>query len=213
MYDIIIFDLDGTLTDPGVGITNSVMYALKKFGIEVTDRTELYKFIGPPLKDGFMNFYGFSENDALKAVDYYREYFRDTGIFENRVYDGVETLLNQIKSRGKKIILATSKPEEFAIRILKHFNLYDYFDFVGGATFDGSRGEKQDVMAYALKTFNVTDVSRAVMIGDRKFDIEGANYFKMDSIGVTYGYGSKEELESEGATYIVDSPSDILELL
>ena len=213
MYDIIIFDLDGTLTDPGVGITNSVMYALKKFGITINDRAELYKFIGPPLKDRFMNFFNFSENDALKAVDYYREYFRDTGIFENRVYDGVETLLGQIKSRGKKIILATSKPEEFAIRILKHFNLYDYFDFVGGATFDGSRGEKQDVMAYALKTFNVTDISRAVMIGDRKFDIEGAKYFRMDSIGVTYGYGSKEELEKEGAPYIVDRPLDILELL
>ena len=117
MYDIIIFDLDGTLTDPGIGITNSVMYALKKFGITINDRAELYKFIGPPLKDRFMNFFNFSENDALKAVDYYREYFRDTGIFENRVYDGVETLLGQIKSRGKKIILATSKPEEFAIRI------------------------------------------------------------------------------------------------
>ena len=213
MYDIIIFDLDGTLTDPGIGITNSVMYALKKFGIEVTDRTELYKFIGPPLKDGFMNFFNFSETDALAAVDYYREYFRDTGIFENRVYDGVETLLNQIKSRGKKIILATSKPEEFAIRILKHFNLYNYFDFVGGATFDGSRGEKQDVMAYALKKYNVTELSRAVMIGDRKFDVEGANYFKMDSIGVTYGYGGRVELEKEGATYIADRPLDILKLL
>lgn len=213
MYDIIIFDLDGTLTDPGVGITNSVMYALKKFGITINDRADLYKFIGPPLKDGFMNFYGFSENDALKAVDYYREYFKCTGIFENKVYDGVETLLSQIKSRGKKIILATSKPEEFAIRILKHFNLYNYFDFVGGATMDGTRGEKQDVMAYALKKYNVTDLSRAIMIGDRKFDIEGANYFRMDSIGVTYGYGSKEELENEDATYIVDRPLDILKLL
>ncbi len=213
MYNNILFDLDGTLTDPGVGITNSVMYALGKFGIEVRERAELYKFIGPPLKDSFMEYYGFSEEKALMAVDYYREYFRDIGIFENRVYEGVETLLSTIKSDGKKIILATSKPEEFAVRILKHFGLYEYFHLVCGATFDGSRGEKADVIGYALDTAGITDMSDTVMIGDREYDILGAKTFGMDSVGVTYGYGSRKELQSAGATYIADNTSDILKYL
>ena len=213
MYDIIIFDLDGTLTDPAIGITNSVMYALKKFGIEVDDRSELYKFIGPPLKDGFMDYYDFSERDALTAVEYYRENFRVKGIFENEVYDGTVALLKKIKRSGKKIILATSKPEEFALIILKHFDLYKYFDLVCGATFDETRSEKPQVMEYAINNLNVTDISRCVMIGDRKYDIEGANHFGMDSIGVTYGYGSREELENEGATRIVDNINEIFDLI
>lgn len=213
MYNNILFDLDGTLTDPGIGITNSVMYALRKFGIEVTDRVELYKFIGPPLRDSFMEYYGFSEEKALTAVEYYREYFRDIGIFENSVYEGVEALLKSIKSSGKKIILATSKPEEFAVRILKHFGLYEYFDFVGGATFDGSRGEKAEVIGYALGSADINDMADTVMIGDREYDILGARRFGMDSVGVTYGYGSREELQSAGATYIADNTSDILKYL
>ena len=142
MYDIILFDLDGTLTDPGEGITNSVAYALGKYGIEVTDKKELYKFIGPPLKDSFMKYYGFSEEEAIKAIEYYREYFRDTGIFENKVYEGVEDMLSTIKESGRRIILATSKPEEFAVRILQHFGLKKYFNVVAGASMDSSRSKK-----------------------------------------------------------------------
>lgn len=213
MYDYIFFDLDGTLTDPVMGITNSVMYALKKFNIEVDDRKELYKFIGPPLKDGFMNYYGFSEREAVAAVEYYRENFRVKGLFENEVYDGTVALLEKIKQAGKKIILATSKPEEFALIILKHFDLFKYFDLVCGATFDEKRSEKPQVIEYAINKLRICDTSRCVMIGDRKYDIEGAKCFKMDSIGVTYGYGSREELENEGATHIVDRQLDILKLL
>ncbi len=213
MYDYIFFDLDGTLTDPVIGITNSVMYALKKFNIEVADRRELYRFIGPPLKDGFMNYYGFNEQDAIAAVEYYRENFRVKGLFENEVYDGTVALLEKIEKAGKKIILATSKPEEFALIILKHFDLYKYFDLVCGATFDEKRSEKTQVMEYAINKLGVTDITRCVMIGDRKYDIEGANHFGMDSIGVTYGYGSREELENEDATHIVDNINEIFDLI
>ena len=141
MYDFILFDLDGTLTDPGVGITNSVAYALRKWGIEVEDRKELYTFIGPPLSASFAKYYGFSEEDSLKCVDYYREYFGDIGIFENEVYDGIHDLLTHLKETGKTLVLATSKPEQYAKRILEHFDLAKYFDYVSGASMDESRNK------------------------------------------------------------------------
>lgn len=210
MYDNLLFDLDGTLTDPGEGITNSVAYALKKWGIEVSDRSELYKFIGPPLVCSFMQYYEFSQSEAEQAVVYYREYFKDIGIFENQVYDGVTDMLESLQAAGKKIILATSKPEVFAKRILEHFELEPYFDCVAGATLDGTISEKADVIAYALKSSNITDKSRTVMIGDRKHDIIGARANGLDSIGVLYGYGSLEELQMAGATYTVAEPAEIL---
>ena len=213
MYETILFDLDGTLTDPGEGITNSVAYALRKYGIEVADRKELYKFIGPPLKDSFMKYYGFSEEEAIKAIEYYREYFRDTGIFENKVYGGVEDMLIALKKADKKIVLATSKPEEFALRILEHFDLKKYFDVVAGASMDSSRSKKGDVIAYALSMCDIPDKKVAVMVGDREHDIIGARENGLDAIGVLYGYGSEEELKECGADYIVGQPEDILDLI
>lgn len=213
MYQNILFDLDGTLTDPGIGITNSAMYALEKWNIKVAERSELYKFIGPPLRDSFMNFYGFSEEQAKEAIVYYREYFKDKGIFENEVYPGIVELLQQLKASGKKIVLATSKPEEFAIRILKHFELFDYFDFVGGAYMDGIRNKKGEVIQYALESAGITDLSTTVMIGDREHDIIGAKENGLDSIGVLFGYGSREELTEAGATYIAETVGDILKFL
>ena len=213
MYDYFLFDLDGTLTDPAEGITNSVMYALKKWGIEVGAREELFCFIGPPLSASFKKYYGFSESDALKCVEYYREYFRDNGIFENKVYDGISELLQKLKTDGKIIILATSKPEKFAKRILEHFDLSKYFDYVAGASMNESRNKKEDIIRYALSMANVTDLSRAVMIGDREQDIMGAKINSLDSIGVLYGYGDREELEGAGATYIVDGVNDILKVV
>lgn len=204
MYQYFLFDLDGTLTDPGLGITNSVMYALKKFGIDESDRTKLYKFIGPPLKDSFHKFYGFDEKQCEDGVTYYREYFKDKGIFENKVYDGIEELLMQLKAAGKKIILATSKPEEFAIRILDHFDLAKYFDFVAGASMDSSRINKADVISYALENCQINDLSLAVMIGDREHDVLGAKKTGLDSIGVLWGYGDLAELQQAGATYIAE---------
>jgi len=209
MYQTILFDLDGTLTDPGLGITNSVMYALKKWGIEVTDRTSLYRFIGPPLQDSFMQYYGFSKEDAEKSVVYYREYFREKGLFENEVYPGAEEMLAALKADGRKLAVATSKPEEFAIKILKHFHLDGYFDVIAGATMDSSRSKKADVIAYCLETLGVSDLSTVVMVGDREHDIIGAKTVGVDSIGVLVGYGSREELETAGATYVAETLGDV----
>ncbi len=212
MYNTVLFDLDGTLTDPGQGITNSVAYALKKFGTDVEDKRELYKFIGPPLHDSFRKYYGFSDKEAETAIVYYREYFRDTGIFENEVYVGIENLLEKIKASGRKIILATSKPEEFAVRILVHFGLDKYFDCMAGATMDSSRSRKGDVIAYALKESGC-NAENAVMVGDRLHDILGAKENGLDSIGVLFGYGDREELENAGADYIAETVEDILKFI
>ncbi len=212
-YNVVLFDLDGTLTDPGEGITNSVAYALEKYGITVEDKTQLYKFIGPPLHESFEKYYGFSKDESLKAVECYREYYRDKGIFENIVYDGVENLLKKLCDSGKKIVLATSKPEVFAKKILRHFGLSDYFFFEAGANLDGSRTNKADVIEYALENSGIVDKSAVVMIGDREHDIIGANKNGIDSIGVLFGYGSREELEKAGATYIAETVEEIAEFI
>lgn len=213
MYSTILFDLDGTLTDPGCGITNSVAYALKKWNIEVADKTELYKFIGPPLQESFEKYYHFSEEQAKQAVEYYREYFRDKGIFENEIYEGIEKLLCEIKNSGRKIILATSKPQEFAVKILEHFEIDKYFDFAAGATLDGTRSQKADVISYALEQCKIRDYKEVIMIGDRKHDIIGAKQVGIDAVGVLYGYGDYNELHNAGALYIVEKPEDIFQLL
>ena len=210
MYKYILFDLDGTLTNPEIGITNCVMYALEKFGIKVEDRKELHPFIGPPLTYSFQTFYGLSEKDSEQAVKYYRERFSRKGLYENEVYDGVENLLQELKKCGKTLIIATSKPEEFTLKILEHFDLLKYFDFVAGATMDGSRGEKADVIRYALEISGVQDKSQAIMIGDRLYDILGAKENGLASIGVLFGFGDYEELTQAGADYVVESVEEIL---
>ncbi len=212
-YDVILFDLDGTLTDPGLGITNSVMHALKKYGIEVEDRASLYKFIGPPLIDSFEKYFGFSHEEAVKSVDYYREYYKDKGIYENTVYDGIESLLASLCEKGKKIILATSKPEPFAKEILRYFGLEKYFLFAAGSTMSETRTNKAEVIEYALSECGITDKPTVVMVGDREHDIIGANKNGIDSIGVLFGYGSREELESAGATYISETVEDIFKFI
>ena len=213
MYNTVLFDLDGTLTDPAIGITNSVAHALKKWGIEVSDRAELYKFIGPPLVDSFCKYYGFSREDGELSVKYYREYFADKGLFENSVYEGVHEMLSELKNRGKRLIVATSKPEIFSEKILRHFELDKYFDFLAGATLDSSRVKKADVIAHALKSCNITYLSGVVMVGDREHDVLGAAHFSIDSIGVLYGYGDREELTNAGATYIATTVNDILSFI
>ena len=214
MFDTVLFDLDGTLTDPFEGISNSIIYALKKFGIAAPDKPLLKKFIGPPLTESFSEYCGLNHSDALRAVDYYREYFSVAGIFENKTYEGVCELLSGLKERGYTAIVATSKPEQFAKAIVQHFGLDQYFKEVCGATMDQSRTQKADVIAYALKKCEIKDEikdkKRAVMVGDRKHDIIGAKTNGLSSIGVLYGYGSKEELLEAGANYIANSPVDIL---
>ncbi len=213
MYKYVLLDLDGTLTDPAIGITNGVMYALEKFGIKVGDRKELYCFIGPPLIDAFMNYFGLSEVQAKQAVAYYREFYRVTGIYENRVYDGVRETLQALKTSGKTLILATSKPEPFAEIILKHFDLRQYFDYVVGATFDGTINYKGDVIRVALERSKILNIKEAIMIGDRHHDIDGAKQNNLKSIGVLYGFGDRAELENAGADYIAQTSKDLLEIL
>jgi len=198
-YDYILFDLDGTLTDPGLGITNSAMYALDKFDIKVADRSLLYHFIGPPLRESFIKHYSFTADQAEKAYDYFGEYYRDKGIYENSVYDGIPRLLQHLKDNGKSLVVATSKPTVYAIQVLDFFDLSNYFVFVAGCELDGTRVKKDEVIAYALKHCKI-DSRRAVMIGDREHDIIGAKKNGVASIGVLYGYGSREELA--GADHI-----------
>lgn len=205
---VLLFDLDGTLTDPGTGITNSVMYALNKFGIKEEDPRRLYPFIGPPLIDSFGQFYGFSLEKSRQAVAYYREYFSEKGIFENEVYEGIPELLAQLKEQGWRLGVATSKPEAFAIRIISHFRLDSYFSFIAGATMDESRSRKSDVIAYALDQMGA-QAAKSLMIGDRSYDVLGAKEQGMKALGVAYGYGSRQELEQAGAVYVADTPGEI----
>ena len=212
-YKYLFFDLDGTLTDSAEGITNSVEYALNKFGIIIKDKSELNRFVGPPLVPAFMEFYGFDEPDAKKAVEYYRERFKDIGIFENRVYDGIKGLLEDLKNKGYTLVVATSKPETFAKRIADHFDLTKYFTYIAGATFDGRISTKTEVIEYAIKALGLKDRSEIIMIGDRHHDVEGAKETGLDSLGVLYGYGNREELEKAGATYIAPTVEDIASIL
>lgn len=209
----ILFDLDGTVTEPFEGITNCVAYALKHFGIEVEDRNTLRPFIGPPLIDSFQEFYGFSKEQAEEATKKYRELYNIEGIYQNELYEGMKELLSYLKEKGKTVFLATSKPDVFANRILSYFEIDDYFDFVGGSDINGERNTKSAVIQYVLEQNGITDISQAVMVGDRKYDILGAKNFGMDSIGVLYGHGSREELEQAGATKIAETVSALKEIL
>lgn len=209
-FDIFFFDLDGTLTDSSLGITNSVIYALKKFGIEETDRTKLYSFIGPPLTDSFEKFCGFTKEQCAEAVRYYREYYREKGIFENHVYDGMEEVLKELKRRGKTLVVATSKPEPFARQIIGHFGLDPYFDYVAGMELSGGRGTKEEVIRYALCACKIADKSKVLMVGDREHDVFGAHAAGMECLGILYGFGTREELVSAGADYIGETVEGIL---
>ncbi len=213
MYTTVLFDLDGTLTDPGEGITNSVIYALKKYDIQVKNNAELYKFIGPPLVNSFMQYYGFSKEKAMQAVAYYREYFSTKGLYENKLYSGTVDMLEGLKKAGKKIVLATSKPEKFAREILRYFSLTEYFDFIAGASMDEKRNSKDMVIAYAKQNCPYIEKSTTVMVGDTIHDVLGAKAHKIDCIGVIYGYGSCDELKEAGAKYIAENTQEILNFI
>ena len=213
MKKVIFFDLDGTLTDPSIGITNSVMYSLKTYGIEETDREKLYPFIGPPLVDSFGKYYGFSEEKGREATFRFQEYFSKKGLFENEVYEGIPSLLRRLKEKGETVALATSKPEVFALRILEHFDLKRYFDFVCGATMDEkTRCRKDEVLLYALETADA-DPTSSVMVGDREYDILAGRKFGLSTVGVLYGFGDREELEKAGSDRIAETVSELETLL
>lgn len=209
----ILFDLDGTLTDSMLGITKSVQIALQYFGIEEKDRNKLRPFIGPPLTDSFMEFYGMSEEQALIALEKYREYFSVKGLYENKLYDGIEPLLRHLKEAGKTLFVATSKPLLYARQILEYFKIADYFDEIVGPEMDGTRNKKIEVMEYVLDKWNLTDRSQAIMVGDRKFDVEPSKELGLEVIGVLYGFGSREELLTAGADYLASSVEEVEELL
>ncbi len=212
MKEYLLFDLDGTLTDPKVGITTCVQYALKSFGIEEPDLDKLEPFIGPPLKDSFMQFYEMNEKDAEAAVEKYRERFKDVGLFENEVYEGIPQMLKTLKNKGMHLAVASSKPTVYVERILEHFEIREYFEAVVGSELDGRRVNKDEVVAEALKQLfgeKEIEYSKVYMIGDRKFDVEGARALGVESIGVSYGYGSLEELKEAGADYMVTSVSEL----
>lgn len=203
MRECILFDLDGTLTDPKEGITKSVQYALRHYGIEEKDLDRLIPFIGPPLSESFVKFYGFGEQQAKEAVPVYREYFTDRGWKENRVIPGIPEMLKNLKKDGFRLFVATSKPEVFARQILEHFGLVGYFEEIAGADLEETRCRKGDVIRYLLKREGFGTgkeaLKRCVMVGDREHDVLGAGENGMDCVGVLFGYGSKEELMEAGA--------------
>ena len=215
-YRYILFDLDGTLTNSKEGIGRSVQYALDKMGREVPPMEELDCYIGPPLDYSFREFAGMEGEDIVKAIAYYRERYSTVGLYENDTYDGIPQLLERLKKAGKVIALASSKPEFFAIDILKHFHIYEYFDYIFGAIPGGERNSKEEVIQYALEIMDISTQEKkreCVMIGDRHYDILGARFFDLDSIGVNYGFAPEGELKEAGATYVCETVAELEALL
>jgi len=216
MYDYILLDLDGTVSDPMVGICTSVQYGLHKMGIEVPDIKVLTPFIGPPLRDSFRNYYNIPEEDIEKVVAYYRERFSTVGLFENDLYPGMEEMLRDLKNSGKHLALASSKPRVFVEQILDHFHISEYFEVIMGSELDGTRENKIEIIEECLRLFSKdapVEKEKCVMVGDRKYDIEAAVKAGLPSIGVTYGYGSREELETAGAGKIIDTVEELKRVL
>ena len=211
MYDLILFDLDGTLTIPEEGITKSVQYALRSKGIMEENQANLRRFIGPPLVDGFMEFYGMNREDALFCVEKYRERYREVGLFENELIEGVSQMLKTLKMSGKTLAIATSKPTPFTVRILERFGISEYFSFVAAAEFDGTRNDKADVIKYALE--NLKGFKNPIMVGDRKHDCLGAIKNNIPCVGVSFGYAEEGELLESGAVKICDTIEELTEYL
>ncbi|MDO4297982.1 MAG: HAD family hydrolase [Lachnospiraceae bacterium] len=216
-YEYILWDLDGTLTESGEGIINSVLYALEKMGIHETDREKLAAFVGPPLLESFSVFYGMAPEKAKEAMGYYREYFVERGMFENKIYPGITEALARLGQAGYKLAVATSKPEVFAKKILEHFGLTQYFVMIGGSSLDEKRSGKAEVIRYVMEALNLDSPDglhgRILMVGDRKHDVEGAAENGIPCAGVLYGYGSREELERAGAVMICDTAEELAKML
>ena len=211
-YDYIAFDLDGTLSDPEHGLVEGFIYAFKKMGVtDYGDRDSLRRFIGPSLYEVWQDEFGFTKETVVDAIEKFREYYNIYGWWDNKLYSGIPEMLRELKSRGKTVFLATSKPEDTARKIISLFELGKYFDFQGGASGD-TRDHKWQVLEYSMKSVNALPES-TVLIGDRMYDAEGAKKCGVDSIGVLWGHGSREELETSGFTHIVATPEELLEIL
>ena len=213
-YRYILFDLDGTVTNPEEGITKSFAYALEYMGIHVEELSELRKVIGPPLMQSFDEFYHFTHEEALVATEKYRERYQVTGWAENEVYPGIEEALRQLSEAGAKLILATSKPERFAVRIMEHFDLAKYFTMLCGADdYAKDRSTKEQVVRYAIEQNGITDIGEVIMVGDRKYDVTGAAAVGIETIGVLYGFGDEQELSAAGAVHLVKTPEELVQYL
>ena len=211
-FNAAIFDLDGTIMDSGEGIVRSVGYALDKMGVKDYDEHTNYRFIGPPLIDSFMEYYSMNEEEAARAVAYYRERYSVTGIYESHMYEGVRELLCELKRLGVKLYIGSSKPEKYVRMILEKQGIIDLFDYVAGATFDESRNNKEQVLTYLFEQVEI-DPKTAVMIGDRYHDIEGAHYMGIPCIAVLYGFGNEEEFKKYGAEFIAADTDEILKII
>lgn len=211
--EYVFLDLDGTLTDPSEGITGGVLYVLDRFGIPETDRRKLYSFIGPPLYESFMKYYGFSREQAYQGVEVFQEYYSTRGWSENVPYSGIRELLAEWKQEGRKLILATSKPEVFAVRILENFGMAESFLLMAGGDVEETRVEKAMVIDYAKETLGLPDDIRAVMIGDTRYDVLGAAAHGIPTVGVLYGFGERVALEDAGARWLCKSVADLRQLM
>ena len=213
MYQYILFDLDGTLADTSEGILNSAQYSLKQCGIAEADRNKLKKFIGPPLKDTFMKLYSMDEEQATEATAKFREFYNEHGKYQCKLYNGTEHLLKSLKEHGATLIVATSKPTVFSEEILSFLKIDQYFDGIIGSNLDNTRSKKGEIIGYILQEYNISDKKSAVMIGDKSQDLTGAFQCGISAIGVTYGFGTLEELSSVTSEAILNSPSSILTYL
>ncbi|WP_312640464.1 HAD-IA family hydrolase [Hydrogenoanaerobacterium sp.] len=212
-WEYILFDFDGTIVNSEEGITKGVAYSLKQIGIEVTNLSELRAFIGPSLRYSYREFFGLNEEQIAKVIATYHEYNHEKGMLECFPYKGAVELLQHLKDAGKKVILATSKPQYFAEKILERFDLLRFFDFISGSGLDGSRTDKAEVIAHALEQCRITDLEKALMIGDRKYDVMGAKATGLRCVGVLYGFGDRAEFEESGADYIVSDVAELEKLL
>jgi phosphoglycolate phosphatase len=207
-YKVVLFDLDGTLSDPKEGITKSIQYALDKMGIVEHDLDMLTRFIGPPLQETFSQGYRMNADEVTQAIDFYRERFKDVGMFENKLYPNIPKLLSSL-SKDYTLVVATSKPTSFSETILNYFKIDHFFDLIVGSNLDGTRSAKTEIIQYILDNYDAHPPSEFIMIGDRKHDLIGAKNTGIDSVGVTYGYGSVEELKDSNPTYLVNQVEDI----
>ena len=214
-YHTILFDLDGTLTDSEEGITKCVQYALEHFGIEETNQDTLRRFVGPPLDDMFMEIYGFSKEKAVEARWKYRERFETVGLFENRPYEGIAEMLAQLQAAGVALAVATSKPEVFSRRILDKFELTPYFAAISGADLDGNHVDKADMIREAMHRLGrkPEETDGVLMVGDRKYDVEGARECRIPCVGVGFGFAQPGELEAAGAAWFAETVEDLRVLL
>ena len=213
MYDIILFDLDGTLSDSGPGIMHSVRYALAKYGIAGESEEALRRFVGPPMIESYMKFYGFDHEQAVQALAYYREDYLAGAIYMNTPYEGMEETLKGLKAAGKTLVVATGKPTPMAEDVLRHFGWEGYFSYIAGATMDESRSEKNEIIDYALDALGVSDRAGVLMVGDRDNDVLGAKKAGVDCCGVLWGYGSREELQGARAKYLIEKPEELARLV